>query len=363
MSYIDLTQSDSGMEYSSAEEFEGEGKVPDMNEAARAGPANRAPRAGLPKPKKKRAKQQRARNYVFTLNGSKEYLLAWGKEQQEKDLDPDVQYLCFQMEKAPTTGQLHMQGYVELTKQLCYDSVKKVLNSKKLHLKEARGTGAQNRKYCSKKESAIPDTFVERGEMKAQGKRTDIEAVIERIQEGATMKEILLEFPRQWVMYTRGINAAFMALNQDIERGRPKLHFFWGPPGCGKSRYVRNKFKGAYWAADTKEGWMDGYNGESVIVFDDFVGKYPRHDMIKLCDYGQLKLPFKGGYTPIKATTIVFTSNLEPFSVYPGDPAWARRINEFAEQYDEATVDKLVAEMDAPGPTCGPTAWASAGAF
>lgn len=48
--------------------------------------------------------------------------------------------------------------------------------------------------------------------------------------------------------------------------------------------------------------------------------------MKRLLDWNPLRLPVKGTWTTITATTIVFTSNTHPRLLYNGDGAWASRI-------------------------------------
>jgi len=86
--------------------------------------------------------------YCFTYNNYTDdgivALKGWLTEQSK--------YACFQKEVAPTTGTLHLQGYINLKKKSTMKSLQKKLGEHgvALTLINANGTPAQNRTYCSK---------------------------------------------------------------------------------------------------------------------------------------------------------------------------------------------------------------------
>lgn len=63
--------------------------------------------------------------------------------------DPRVRGVAGQMEKCPTTGRLHLQGYVELTGPQRLAGMKKLFGQE-VHLEAAKGTRGQNVKYVNK---------------------------------------------------------------------------------------------------------------------------------------------------------------------------------------------------------------------
>jgi len=86
--------------------------------------------------------------YCFTWNNYTDdgiaALKGWLTEQSK--------YACFQKEVAPTTGTLHLQGYINLKKPSRMTTMQKRLGELgiQLTLINANGTPAQNRIYCSK---------------------------------------------------------------------------------------------------------------------------------------------------------------------------------------------------------------------
>jgi hypothetical protein len=58
--------------------------------------------------------------------------------------------------------------------------------------------------------------------------------------------------------------------------------------------------------------WLDGYNGERCVVFDEFRGQVPIDAVKILCDHYGAQAPFKGGFVPWLCDVICFTSQLHP---------------------------------------------------
>lgn len=90
----------------------------------------------------------RARAWVFTRNGTHDSSV-------EDQLD--CRYICYGRESAPTTGTLHLQGYVYFRNGKTLRAVRALLPG--CHVEIARGSFKSNHVYCSK-----GGNFVERGD-------------------------------------------------------------------------------------------------------------------------------------------------------------------------------------------------------
>lgn len=129
------------------------------------------------------------RNYVLTLHFEDidEAIAA-----VPRDLPDDVSYLVFNIEEAPTTGRIHWQGYIELTKPMRIPGVKRTLyehwGNKTLfntaNLKVRDGTQEQAIAYATKEDTRVAGPY-EFGERARQGKKR-----------GPTFNEVVLEIQK-----------------------------------------------------------------------------------------------------------------------------------------------------------------------
>jgi len=145
-----------------------------------------------------------AKNFIFTLNNptAAEKLFFTGLEDVNVRTEYDIGFIAFQLEKAPETGTIHYQGYVQFTKKKRLPSVKSLI-SRRAHVEIARGTADECITYNTKEESRIEGPW-QYGEPKSQGRRTDIVDFVRRaalgpITEQETIEEwgpILAKYPR-----------------------------------------------------------------------------------------------------------------------------------------------------------------------
>ena len=120
----------------------------------------------------------RSRNWIFTS-------FIMPKPDTER-----VQYMVYQKEIGKETKREHYQGYVELKSKIGLRQLKLIFNDSKLHLEPRRGTQQQAIDYCTKKDTREEEP-VFFGTAKKQGKRSDIDEILNDVNEGDTMEEIL----------------------------------------------------------------------------------------------------------------------------------------------------------------------------
>jgi len=146
----------------------------------------------------------RTRFWTLTLhNPSEDDISSWCTAVE----DGRASYLCFQQENAPTTGILHLQGYVVFVKTIRLAGVKKALRSTTVHAVRSNGSPSSNRTYCSKEEGSVPNSFKEFGQIPddpVSGKRSDLEAFKEAVANGLRdhaaaridFPEVVAKYPR-----------------------------------------------------------------------------------------------------------------------------------------------------------------------
>lgn len=249
--------------------------------------------------------------------------------------DSTMSYLVFQREECPKTKRLHYQGFVVFKAPRTMKWIKKHI-SDKAHLEIAKGSVDSAVAYCSKVESRVEGPYIF-GEKPAQGKRMDL------IQLGEELKTkridtVIREGTDHWHTIARHMKFAERLeriYTKDRTRQFRKVQttVLYGLAGTGKTRYCFDRFdaKDVYkldgWKKDSL--WFDGYEGEKVLLIDDFYGWLKWGLLLKILDGYQLRLEVKGSTTYAEWTHVVITSNKPPDQWYQKGcpPELARRLH------------------------------------
>lgn len=153
-----------------------------------------------------------------------------------------VRYAVWQVEKAPGTGKLHLQGYVELSKPSRFRNIHKLLGGgTSAWVNSARGTREQCRAYCTKSDSRLAHSLcgpyeVGTWESGGQGNRNDAQELKRIIDSDLSEIEIMEKHFDIWMRYWKTIEKA-MKLKFNtlaLKNFRTKLRILIGPPGTGK---------------------------------------------------------------------------------------------------------------------------------
>lgn len=215
-------------------------------------------------------------------------------------------------------GTPHIQGYIYKSERYSFNTIKNLIP--KAHIESAKGSPQQNITYCSKE-----NNFTEWGKKPAQGKRNDIEDFRDAIWDNKTEEELLIEFPEMMAKYDRFYqrcrNVLLKKIAQKMEA--PTVTALIGEPGIGKTRAiydthdVNDVYKMECGDGSSNSIWWDNYNGEQVILIDDFHNNFKLDYMLRLLDRYPMKLNIKGGHTWKCAKHIYITSNIAPENWYP----------------------------------------------
>lgn len=258
------------------------------------------------------------RNWCFTLNN---YTL----DEQLHLETIECRYIVFGLEVG-VEGTEHIQGYIE------FDSVKRLAGLKKMipraHFEPRRGAREAARDYCKK-----DGEWIERGDWSAggQGKRSDIDDLVHAIQEKRDTLEILVTMPTVAARHMRFMEKLTAVVEQrDTREFRQiEVHVLWGEAGTGKTRLVHTRHDDVFTVNAAETFPFDGYDGQDVILLDDFYGGIPYHQLLRILDGYQYRVNVKGSHRYARWTKVYITSNKPPEQWYNVGltPALARRLH------------------------------------
>lgn len=231
-----------------------------------------------------------------------------------------MRFIIYQLEKAPTTGYMHLQGYVEFKQPMRQNAVKRLFGDT-AHLEVAKGSAEQNIAYCSKEETRLAGPWEEGVRVHAQGARTDLLDIKSRLDDGAGMEDIAADYFSQFIRYYRGLEK-YAQLKSKSRSNAPHVIVLWGSTGTGKSRWANERDANAFWfpgSGDAKQPWFDGYTGQRTAIIDDFRDSlFSLPMLLRILDRYPLRVPVKGAFVQWTPEEIILTTNQKPTSWYGG---------------------------------------------
>lgn len=234
-----------------------------------------------------------------------------------------------QEEICPTTGRVHWQVYICCAKKLRLTTLKTHVGDS-AHIEPMRGTSLQARDYCQKEESRkVNGRSFEEGVFPAREKKEAsmlLEEASDIIRNGGSLKTIAETMPAVYIRHHRGLEnfAKLMQPEPEFTYKPLTVWVLYGDAGSGKTRSVMNFitasgrkcYRKSY--ARNQPSWWDGYNGQSILLLDDFEGERsgcPIDEFLHLTDgYGHTRAwPVKGSFVYLDKVELIFiTSNTAP---------------------------------------------------
>jgi len=263
-------------------------------------------------------------------------------------LPSGVRYCVWQLEKGEQ-GTTHIQGYIAFTEAKSNSAVRKIVCKtadgipfkpfEHAALFYAKGTGPQNKAYCTKAETRVDGPW-ELGSCPLQGSRVDLtdplnDRVKEKKRQSEHLDEAIAKLKATHANFSLIDDATFVRFHAGLTKLVTKMRAPWrknlkvitivGTTGIGKSFALHTLYPDISLCQWGNCGaWFPDYVGQSVLAFEEFRGQIPLQAILKYTDFYGVPLEQKGGSVPCAATVIFITSNTEPEYWYKNDPMHPR---------------------------------------
>ena len=217
----------------------------------------------------------------------------------------------------------HIHLYVHFQNPVAFTTIKNKFPS--AHIDIPMGTPEQNRDYVfkigkwemdPKGETNIRDSHRESGvcPIFRPGSRNDLTGLYDMIREGKTNYEILEADP-QYIKQLDRIDKVRKIIIEERFKNRWRdleVTYIWGATGSGKTRSVKEKYgySSVYTITDYAHPW-DGYNGQDVILFEEFRSNLRIADMLQILDGYPIELPCRYNNKVACFTKVYFSTNID----------------------------------------------------
>ena len=212
-------------------------------------------------------------------------------------------YVLYGKEIAPTTGTPHLQCYVEFTTKKTWNAVRALLPERAADIAVRKGTQKQAVAYCKKE-----NKFTERGVMKSQGARHDLDGIRALAAESG-MRAVTTVGNLQQI----GTAKCYLTYNEEPRNWKSMVIWICGSTGKGKSRMARELAGEDVYVKCDGSKWFDGYDGHETVIFDDFRPEwFTWCYLLNLLDRYECRVEIKGGMRQFKPKVIIVTTPLGP---------------------------------------------------
>lgn len=302
-------------------------------------------------------KNTASRKWQLTFNNPSEH--GWTHEKIREVLRtfPTMCYWCMADEIGANEQTPHTHLYINLAPSNCRFSTLKA-KFPTAHIEKVKGTSQENRDYIRKEgkwkdtekgTTSIPGTFEEFGEcpVEQQGKSREADIILELLKDGASNLEVIEACP------------SAMKIIDKVERTRSILRdvqyasqwrslevvYIFGKTGSGKTRSVMDKYgySNCYRVTDYKHPF-DTYDGQDVLIFEEFRSGLKHGDMLNYLDGYPLLLPCRYFNRQACFTKVFIITNIPPDEQYPhidneSKCAFFRRIHKVVEHTPNGPVE------------------------
>lgn len=261
---------------------------------------------------------KQGRRFVFTINNYHEDDVTWFKTQTEHNM-------LVAAEEVGEEGTAHIQGAMAWTTRARFLQVQAWWNERyeganqscKIWVRNMKGSVKQSQQYCSKEGKVI----ISYNKLQ-QGDRQDLKDLWEDIQQGKRWKGLIDddEHRHTAARYHKFTDKAIaLADESKADPNRTvRVMVIYGESGLGKSGGPQKAFGKDLFQpiVGANTVWFEMYNGETVLMIDDFYGGIKYSYLMQLLDRGKLNVEMKGSSACAQWTKVIITSNVHPAEWY-----------------------------------------------
>jgi len=270
-------------------------------------------------------------------------------------------YFCMADEIAKT-GTFHTHIFIYSHSPIRFNTLKNRFPI--AHIEKAYGSSKDNRDYIlkcgkwekdEKAETSIEGSFYEYGEIPKERDENNpkMSMLIENIRDGKQTTEIIDSSP-EFAFRIRDIDILRQTLNAErflSENRDLSVTYIFGSTGTGKTRSIFQKHDARDICRITnyrvgKGINFDAYNGQDVLVFEEFNSQIPIEDMLNYLDIYPLNLPARYNDRTACYTKVYITSNISIYEQYKDAQiyrpetwrAFLRRIDKIYEYHKDGNI-------------------------
>lgn len=242
-----------------------------------------------------------------------------------------VFYWCM-ADEVGEEGTYHTHVFLCSNSGIRFSTIKKHFEGG--HFERCKGTAQENRDYVSKSgkwekdkkgETSIPGTFYESGEIppERKGSKISFEDVYDLLASGLTTMEVVEECPSLILQMDKieFARQAFLREKYKTTRRELEVIYIYGASRTGKTRSVMDKYgyDKVYRVTDYKHPF-DNYNGQDVIIFEEFRSSLSLSEMLNYLDNYPVELRCRYSNKQALYTKVFVISNIALTDQYPGHP-------------------------------------------
>ena len=233
------------------------------------------------------------------------------------------EYFCMADEIA-TTGTPHSHIFIYSKAPLRFSTLKKRFEG--AHIEKAYGSPIENRAYVAKEgkwadeekaETKVEGSFYEWGTLPEKEDRgSKLESLVQNISSGMRTIDIVKENP-SFALKTRDVETLrqMMMIEQNgLVFRKLSVIYIWGKTGVGKTKsiYEENDIRSIYRVTNYRNNQVlfDGYDGEEVLVLEEYHSNIPIGELLNYLDCYPLKLLARYNDRPAMYTKVYITSNI-----------------------------------------------------